>query len=208
MLFDIIFMLILFGAVTLGFFRGIIPVVVLMVMFYLSNVLASLYFPALGLFVEQRYGTPPDIARYTSFFIVLVISFATLSTGGLYTFRYAKMPRRLEQFDRVAGVLLSLALTFIMTTIFAFLLWNISVTTLHSNGQQEPNMQETLEPKAQSTMVTNIAERANQSFIVQYFSVNVLSGVRQLIVPILPEGATLIFDAPMTPEKLMVTTLP
>ena len=52
---DVVFLLILLGGLALGFFQGTIKLLVAIIAFYVSIVLASLYFQAVGNFFRVRF---------------------------------------------------------------------------------------------------------------------------------------------------------
>ncbi len=179
MLLDILFTLFLFGAVTLGFFGGTIRVTVVIIMFYLSALLASLYFTSLGFVFETRYMLDSEIARFLSFGLVLLISFVFLAGAGLYTFRHTHLPKKIQNVDRMLGVLLGFILAILVISMFSILLWNL----MFEKGGK------TLE----HGFMQWLAGSVERSFLVQYIALNTLPDVYYLVDPLLPDSIELIF---------------
>jgi hypothetical protein len=102
-LIDILFLLGVLGGLALGFFQGIIRLAIAIISFYLSIILASLYFQSLGRFFRERFGTTFDIAQMVAFGTILLTAFFLITIAGLYTFRYAKMPASLDFVDKIVG---------------------------------------------------------------------------------------------------------
>jgi membrane protein required for colicin V production len=84
-------------------------------------VLASLYFRFLAVFFTRR-GTTSQIAESISFFVILLLCFVVLFAAGVYTFRYARMPGRLDYLDRIVGTLLGLLLAALVSVVLAMVL--------------------------------------------------------------------------------------
>src|SRR5207342_2649914 len=103
---DVIFLLILLAGLALGFFQGTIKLVIAIIAFYVSIVLASLYFQSVGSFFRQKFSSSQDVGQITAFATVLLISFLLLTMAGLYTFRYMKVPLSLDFFDKIIGTVL------------------------------------------------------------------------------------------------------
>lgn len=176
---DLFFLLMLVGMLALGFFQGMIRLIVLLVAFYLSIVLASLYFPALATVFQTRFGSPRYVGEYVGFALILMIGFILLTIAGLYTFRYAKMPGRLQYVDRFVGVLLGVVLGTLFMGIFAVLLWNMMVL----RGGCTIDF----------PIMRALCGSVRTSFLLQYFANSLLPETYALVSPILPPGARLIF---------------
>ncbi len=176
---DLFFLLLLVGMLAFGFFQGMIRLIVLLVAFYLSVVLASLYFPALANVFQTRFGTPRYVGEYVGFALVFMLGFILLTVAGLYTFRYAKMPGQLQYVDRFVGVILGVVLAGLLIGIFAVLLWNMMVL----RGGCTIDF----------PIMRMLCGGVRASFLLQYFASELLPRTYSLVDPVLPEGASLIF---------------
>ncbi len=176
---DLIFLLFLVAMLAVGFFQGMIRLGVLLAAFYLSLVLASLYYPALGGFFFRSFGSARYVSEYTAFALVLMLSFIVLTVAGLYTFRYARFPGQLEYVDRIGGVLLGLVFGSLIIGMFAVLLWNMMILR---GG-------ETLD----FPIMGALGRSVRGSFLLRYFANSILPQVYDIVDPILPDGAKFIF---------------
>jgi membrane protein required for colicin V production len=128
-----LFLLAVFIIVTgVGFFQGTIKLAIAILTFYASIILASLYFKFLSLYMLRR-GTSSIVADAVSFFIILAICFIILLAAALYTFRYVRLPGRLEFVDRIIGVFLGVVLAVVVTSILAMVLQFMFVTNNAGN---------------------------------------------------------------------------
>lgn len=177
---DILLIFMFFGALAVGFFQGMIRLLIVIVALYLATVLASLYFAPLGDFFVRQFQSQRFVSQYIAFALVHMLSFFLLTLAGLYTFRYAKLPGSLEYLDRVVGTLLGMVLGALIIGISADLLWNLMVV----RGGQNVDM----------PIFRIIGRSVAGSFIIQYFSTVVLPLVFNYLAPILPDGAKLIFS--------------
>jgi uncharacterized membrane protein required for colicin V production len=117
---DLLLLVLLIAITAAGFFRGTIRLIIALVTFYASIVLSSLYFSFLALFFTRR-GTSSAIANAISFFVILLLCFIILFSAGVYTFRYIRIPGRLDYLDRVLGTGLGLLLAAMVTGIVAMI---------------------------------------------------------------------------------------
>lgn len=179
---DLFFLLLLVAMLAIGFFQGMIRLIVLIVALYLSVVLASLYFPAVATFFQRQFGTQRIPAEYIAFTILLMVSFILLTVAGLYTFRYAKMPGQLQYVDRIIGVVLGVVLAGLFIGIFAVVLWNLMILRGGENIDWP--------------LMRTLGNGIRRSFLLNYFADTVLPQTYDVIGPILPEGARLIFVVP------------
>lgn len=179
---DFLFLVLLVAMLAAGFFQGMIRLTIVLVAFYLSTVLASLYFPAVGAFFQRNFGTERFAADYIAFTVVLVVSFILLTIAGLYTFRYAKMPGQLQYLDRFGGVLLGVILAGLFIGVFSVLLWDIMIV-----GRGE---------SVDWPLMRSFGRSIRTSFLLGYFTNVILPETYALISPILPEGASRIFIIP------------
>jgi membrane protein required for colicin V production len=176
---DIFLLILLILCIAIGFFQGMIRVIIAIVSFYLSLVLASLYYQAVGDFFVRRFGSARFAADYSAFGIVLLVSFFVLLAAGAYTFRYARIPGRLQYLDRIIGTLLGLALGGLVVGLFSILIYNLMV------GRGGCNL---------GFPLSNVICSATRgSFLVRYFGVTIVREAYTALDPVLPEGAQLIF---------------
>jgi len=177
---DLLFILLVLGGLALGFFQGTIKLVIAIIAFYVSIVLASLYFQIMGRFFRDRFDTSLEIGQITAFALILVLGFILLTIAGLYTFRYAKMPPSLDFFDRILGTLLGLVLGGLVLGILASLLESLFVFR---------------NPAATITWPIMRAFQGNvrSSTLVNLFADNILPLIYSSVRPLLPAGADLIF---------------
>lgn len=179
MFLDILFTFFVFGAVTFGFFYGIIRVIVVLVTLYVSLVLASLYFTSLGLFLENRYDLTLEIARLLSFAFVMLTSFSLLSIVGLYTFRHTRLPPKLQHFERLSGVLFGIVLAILFIGILALFFWNFALERAANHDPSAP-------------FTTWLDRSIFDSLVVQYVGIQIAPDVSSMVGPFLPDGAKLI----------------
>ncbi len=179
---DLFFIVLFIGALALGFFYGMIRQIILIVVFYISVLLASIYFGATATFLQQRFSTDRTTAEYIGFGIVLMLSFILLTAAGFYTFRYAEMPGQLLYLDRVVGLLLSVILGALLIGIFSVLLWDIMIVA----GAQNID----------SPLTRSLGRSVRNSFLLRYFAQVILPQVYHLVDPILPAEAERIFVIP------------
>ncbi len=118
---DLLLVVLLIAIIATGFFQGTIRIIIALVTFYASIVLASLYFRFLAIFFTRR-GTTQPIAESISFFVILVLCFIILFAAGAYTFRYVRLPGRLDYVDRILGTFLSLILAAMVGVIVSMVL--------------------------------------------------------------------------------------
>jgi hypothetical protein len=176
---DIFFILLFFGMLAVGFFQGMVRLFVIVIAFYLSLVLASLYYPALGEIFVRRLGADRFIGQYLAFALVLFFSSLLLTIAGLYTFRYFRMPGGLEYLDRIGGAIVGLIFGALLIGIFAALLWNLMII----RGGRNVDL----------PLMRGLGSAIANSFVLRYFADTVLPLVYGFLDPILPEGADLLF---------------
>ncbi len=176
---DGLLLLILIGALAAGFFQGMIRMIILLVVFYLSTVLASLYFPMVATFFQRRFGSERVAAEYIAFAVVHLVSFILLTAAGLYTFRYAKLPGQLQYIDRIVGVFLGLLMGALGIGIFSVLLWDIMIVAGGRNIEWP--------------FMRMLGRAVQTSFLLRYFANVILPDIYAYFDPILPEAANRIF---------------
>jgi membrane protein required for colicin V production len=176
---DLFFLLLFIGVLVTGFFQGMVRLLVLILSFYLGLVLASLYYPSLGEFFVRTFDTQRFVGQYMAFALVLFFAFLLLALAGLYTFRYLRMPGSLELVDRIVGSVLGMIFGAVLIGIFASLLWNLMIVRGGRN----------IDFPLMAALGRGIAD----SFLLRYFSQEVLPLVYGWLDPILPNGANLLF---------------
>lgn len=179
-LIDILFLLGVLGGLALGFFQGTIRLAIAIVSFYVSIILASLYFQALGRFFRERFGTSFDVAQIVAFGVILLVAFLLITTAGLYTFRYATMPAGLDFIDKIVGTLLGLVLGALFLGMLAILLEQLFVFRDTAGAVTFP-------------IVKAIQSGVRGSVLVQFFANNILPLIYQSLKPILPRETEIIF---------------
>jgi uncharacterized membrane protein required for colicin V production len=172
---DLLLLVLLIAITATGFFQGTIRIIIALVTFYASIVLASLYFSSLAVFFINR-GTNEEIAFSISFFIILLICFFILFAAGVYTFRYVRLPGQLDYLDRIIGTLLGLLLAgmvgVIVATVldYAFVSFNPAATA--------------------SFPITAAFQRSvRSSVLVPALLESVLPRLHAAVAPFLPEAA-------------------
>lgn len=176
---DLLFILLFFGTLAVGFFQGMVRILVVIIAFYLSLVLASLYYPTLGEFLVRSFRAERFVGQYVAFALVLFVSFLLLTLAGLYTFRYFRMPGGLEYLDRIGGTVLGMIFGAMLIGITASLLYNLMVV----RGGRNIDL----------PLMRMFGNAIAGSFVMNYFSNEILPLTYSFLDPILPEGADLLF---------------
>jgi len=176
---DILLILIFFSMLALGFFQGMIRVAVLILAFYLSLVLASLYYASLGEWFVRQLGSDRYVSQYISFALVLFFGMILLTAAGLYTFRYAQLPGQLQYLDRIIGTVLGMLLGAFVVGIIATLLWNLLIV----RGGARIDL----------PIMGMLGRSVAGSTILPFFANELLGRTYALLDPVLPQGAGLIF---------------
>ena len=177
---DIVFLLILLGGLALGFFQGTIKLLVTIIAFYVSIVLASLYFQAVGNFFRVRFNSSQEVGQITAFATVLLLSFLLLTLAGLYTFRYLKVPPSLDFFDKIIGTLLGLLLGALFMGLLAMLLKDLFVFRSPATEAGLP-------------IVISFQSGVRNSNLVSFFGDRLFPLLYRTIRPVLPAEADFIF---------------
>jgi uncharacterized membrane protein required for colicin V production len=170
---DLLLLLLVFGFLALGFFQGTIKILIAIISFYVSIVLASLYYQFVGAFFRQRFRTSGDGGQIIAYAIILVLAFMLLTVAGIYTFRYAKMPPSLDFIDRIIGTLFGFVLGGLIVGMTAEILYIFFVERSPASGVTFPIMR-----SLQST--------TRASFLIVFFKDNVLPLIFSLVRPVLP----------------------
>ena len=177
---DLLFLLILLGGLALGFFQGTIKLLVTIIAFYISLVLASLYFQALGNFFRIRFQSSQEVGQITAFATVMLVSFLLLTLAGLYTFRYLKVPPSLDFVDKIIGTLLGLILAALFMGLLAILLKNLFVFRSPASEASLP-------------FVIAFQSGVRNSVLVGFFGDRLFPLLYSTVRPILPAEADYIF---------------
>ena len=177
---DVLFLLILLGGLALGFFQGTIKLLVTIIAFYVSLVLASLYFQAVGNFFRVRFNSSQEVGQITAFATVLLVSFLLLTLAGLYTFRYWKVPASLDFFDKITGTLLGLLLGALFMGLLAILLKDLFVFRSPAGEAGLP-------------IVISFQNGVRSSTLVTFFGDRLFPLLHRTIQPILPAESDFIF---------------
>jgi uncharacterized membrane protein required for colicin V production len=177
---DIALIALFFSFLALGFFQGTIKLLITIISFYISLILAGLYFQTVGRFFRQRFGTTAEAGQIVAFAVILLVAFLLLTIAGLYTFRYAKMPSALDFIDRIAGTMLGLVLGALVLGILSEILILYFV-----NSSLPPPY----------PIVRMFQGSVRGSFLVGFFANNILPLILNLVRPLLPPGALTIFGA-------------
>jgi uncharacterized membrane protein required for colicin V production len=177
---DLLFVLLLLGGLALGFFQGTVKLLIAIISFYVSIVLASLYFQAVGNFFRVRFRTSADVGQITAFGVVLLVSFLLLTVAGLYTFRYLRVPKSLDFIDKILGTLLGLFMAGLFLGMFAVLLRDLFIFRSPATEASLP-------------IVILFQNGVRTSSMVSFFGNNILPLLYGLMRPILPAEAEIIF---------------
>ena len=177
---DVMFLLILLGGLALGFFQGTIKLLVTIIAFYVSIVLASLYFQTVGNFFRVRFNSSQEVGQITAFATVLLVSFLLLTLAGLYTFRYLKVPSSLDFFDKIIGTLLGLLLGALFMGLFAILLKDLFVYRSPASEAGLP-------------FIISFQGGVRSSTLVTFFGERLFPLLYRTIQPVLPAEADYIF---------------
>src|ERR1700712_4999045 len=158
---DILFILLLLAGLALGFFQGTIKLLIAIIAFYVSIVLASLYFQSVGSFFRQKFNSSQDVGEITAFATVLLVTFLLLTMAGLYTFRYMKVPLTLDFFDKIIGTLLGLFMAALFMGMLAVLLKDLFVFRSPATGADLP-------------FIVSLQSGVRSSTLVSFFGNNIL----------------------------------
>lgn len=107
---DLLFVVLFFGALAAGFFQGTVRLALIILSFYLSTVLASLYYQSLANVFIRELGGQRFVSQYVAFALIHLFSFIILTFVGIYSFRYVHTPHHLEMIDRIIGTALGLVM--------------------------------------------------------------------------------------------------
>lgn len=180
-LIDVLFLLLFIVSLAVGFFQGMIRLFVLLVALYLSMVLASLYYTAVGQWLMQNFGSQRFVSYYVGFVLVFFFGFLLLAAAGIYTFRYAQLPGGLKYLDHIGGVILGMLLGVFFIGTFAAVLYNLMIVR---DGRL-----------IDFPLMRILGDAVETSFLLHFFASDLLTLVYGILDPVLPDGARLIFMA-------------
>lgn len=178
---DLLLVLLFVGVTAIGFFQGTIRLIVALVTFYASIVLASLYFRFLGVFFTRR-GTSEQVASSLSFFLILLVCFGLLFTAGMYTFRYVRISGRLDYLDKILGTLLGMVLAAMVAVVLTMIL-NYTFVRYDVAATASFPLTSTFQRSVRSSTVRPI--------LLQHIRPRIFAAV----APFLPEAALPLFQA-------------
>lgn len=177
---DIVFVLLLLAFLALGFFQGTIKLLVAIISFYVSIILASLYFQYVGGFLRPRLHTSATMAQILGFSFILLLMFLMLMLAGFYTFRYARLPASLDFVDRVIGTLLGLVMGGLVLGTLALIM---DILFIKGNPASEINF----------PIMISLQSATRSSRLLDYFKVEVFPMILNLVRPFLPAEAFRLF---------------
>ena len=177
---DLLFIFLLLGGLALGFFQGTVKLIITIIAFYVSIVLASLYFQSVGNFYRERFHSSPEVGQITAFATVLLVSFLLLTLAGLYTFRYFRMPVGLDFFDKILGTLLGLVMAAFFMGILSILLKDLFIFRSPATGASLP-------------FVIAMQSSVRSSTLVHFFADTILPLIYTTVRPVLPRESSIIF---------------
>lgn len=102
--YDLILILILLGALALGFAMGLVRQLINVLGLFFGLVFASYYHPTITRFVRERFGEADSLGREAFiFFLAFAVVWAFINIGAFFSFRQA--PRFLpDTLDRILGM--------------------------------------------------------------------------------------------------------
>lgn len=177
---DLLLIALVIAITAIGFFQGTIRLLIALVTFYASIVLASLYFRFLAVFFTRR-GTSGPIAESISFFLILLLCFIFLFAAGAYTFRYIRLSGRLDYVDRVLGAIFGLILAGMVSVVvamifqYAFVRYDAAAT-------------------ASFPLTAAFQHSVRSSSVIKLLLGNVLPRLYITVAPFLPEAAQPFFQ--------------
>ena len=107
---DFVMLLLVIIFLFYGFFKGMLKVGLAIVTFYLSVIVASLYFRLVAQKLAKNSTTSLQVLEMLSFLVVLVVIYLILLWAAFYTFRYVQVGGRIQYLDKLIGSFLGLVL--------------------------------------------------------------------------------------------------
>ena len=177
---DVVMLLMVIICLFFGFFKGVVKISLAIITFYLSIVIASLYFHFVAVAIAKNSKTSLQVLDMLSFLILLIVCFMILLWAALYTFRYVQIGGRVQYLDKMIGSFLGLLLGAIMASVFAMMLRYLFITV---------NSPATLDFPAMRFLQQSTAN----SVLKNVFLDIILPILYAPISPIMPDSADLIF---------------
>lgn len=177
---DLLFVVLFFGALAAGFFQGTVRLVLIILSFYLSTVLASLYYQSLADIFVRELGGQRFVSQYVAFALIHLFSFIILTFVGIYSFRYVHTPHHLEMIDRIVGTALGLVMGGMILGLSAVLLWNLFI--VRGFGTIE------------YPITRWLGGQIGASLMLRFFANAVLPSLYEIVDPVLPDAARIIFQ--------------
>ncbi|GIV90933.1 MAG: colicin V production protein [Chloroflexus sp.] len=177
---DLFFVILFFGALAAGFFQGTIRLVLVILAFYFSTVIASLYYQILADIFVRELGGQRFVSQYVAFALIHLLCFVVLTIVGIYSFRYVQTPHSIEMLDRIVGSVLGVVVGGLAIGLTAVLLWNLFIVRGLANIDYP--------------ITRWLGGQIGASFMLRFFANAVLPSLYDLIDPILPDAARIIFQ--------------
>ncbi|NJP06039.1 MAG: CvpA family protein [Chloroflexaceae bacterium] len=176
---DIIFVAVVLVLAVSGFSSGAIRMALFLLAWYISVVLSSLYFQALGNMLNNQFGASIIVADAAGFSLLLLLSFTVLALGISFIFRHIRLPRRLVALDQMLGLSFGLILALLVIGVFTQVLQYVTISAdIQANSEPWFNW-----------LVTS----AEDSRLTTYVANNVIPDVYAYVDPVLPESASMLF---------------
>ncbi len=176
---DLLFIVLFFGALAVGFFQGTIRLVIIILSFYLGTVLASLYYQSLADIFVRELGGQRFVSQYVAFALVHMLSFLVLSFVGIYSFRYVQTPHHLEMIDRMLGTALGVLIGGLLLGLSAVLLWNLFIVRGFA--------------QIDYPITRWLGGQIGSSLMLRFFANAILPSLYDIVDPFLPDAAQIIF---------------
>lgn len=181
-----VFLTVLFVGVVwqcLGLLQGTVRQSLLIAAFYLSLLIAGVFFPIFGAFIEKAFGGLRFMADYTSFALLFGISFALLAGAVWYAFDGMEVAQHWQLADHIGGLCSGVVLGVLLVGFTTVFTWNLS-----------------LQITAAGDLVTSplaglITSGVHGSFLVQHFGENIMPQTYGVIAPLLPGESRVLFAA-------------
>jgi membrane protein required for colicin V production len=177
---DLLFIVLFFGALAVGFFQGTIRLIIVILAFYLGTVLASLYYQSLADIFVRELGGQRFVSQYVAFALIHLFSFIVLTWVGVYSFRYVHTPHHLEMVDRIIGTALGVIIGGMILGLSAVLLWNLFIVRGFANIDYP--------------ITRWLGGQIGASLMLRFFANAILPNLYEIIDPFLPDAARIIFQ--------------
>jgi membrane protein required for colicin V production len=177
---DLLLVGIIIAIAAAGFFQGTIKLFCALSVFYASLILAGLYYNWVAIPLIRR-DVDPVLAQMSSFSFVVLLAFALLLAAALYTFRYLRVPARLEIADRLLGSGVGIVFGFVISSITALVLRTLFVT--HSLGGQ-----------GSLALLRGLQNSARSSSLLGLLVERIVPQLYAVLSPFLPDAARAFFS--------------